>query len=167
MSLDLLVDIVHSANANSWKVRNEAAFEGLFGAPAGRYQAAAKDSVRLRAPDMSGDGGVSYAAYIHPENPTSGMYGGMSFVLFPIEGGPCLIGLVVGTGGLAPDHGILGRPGHARKAQAICAWLGKEYGSGIQVAWAKQDPTRTDLPIPSDLLKSFSRYKGVLVLLCY
>lgn len=57
------------------------------------------------------DAGIPYAAYTHPANPDSGAYGGMSFVVCPVEDGPCLIGMVVGTKGLSPDEAILGRPG--------------------------------------------------------
>ena len=67
----------------------------------------------------------------------------------------------MGTGGLAPDEAILGRPGHARKVQAICAWLNQKHGNGKRVAWAKQDPTRTDLSIPDDVKQEWSEYKSV------
>jgi hypothetical protein len=33
----------------------------------------------------------------------------MSFVIFPVEGEPCLVAMVIGTQGLAPDEAILGR----------------------------------------------------------
>src|SRR5208337_5510467 len=133
----------------------------LFGSPDGRYPKAAEKSVTLRAPDISQDSGVPFAAYIHPANPTKGAYGGFSFVIFPVSGAPCLVGLVVGTQGLAPDEAILGRPGHARKAQAISAWLNKEFGKGQQIAWAKQDPTRIDVNVPDDLQRQWSDYKAV------
>ena len=67
----------------------------------------------------------------------------------------------VGTQGLSPDEAILGRPGHARKAQAICSWLNREYGGGNLVAWAKQDPTRTDLSVPENVAKAWPSYKSV------
>lgn len=54
-----------------------------------------------------------------------------------------------------------GRPGHARKVQAICAWLNKKHGRGKLVAWAKQDPVRTDLDVPSTVRTLFERYKQV------
>src|SRR5439155_17816993 len=121
----------------------------------------AEKEVTLRAPEMSPDSGVPFAAYIHPSNPPSGPYSGLSFVIFPVPGEPCLIGLVVGTQGLTPDEAILGRPGHARKAQAICAWLNHRFGGGSLIAWAKQDPTRTDLPVPEALTKTWHAYKNV------
>lgn len=96
---------------------------------------------------MNSEAGVPFAAYIHPSNAPSGSYSGLSFVIFSGTGGHCLIGMVVGTGGLNPDEAILGRPGHARKLQAICSWLNREHGGGKLVAWAKPDPTRTDLSV--------------------
>lgn len=110
---------------------------------------------------MNADSGVPFAAYIHPSNPPSGPYSGLSFVIFPVPDQPCLIGLVVGTQGLTPDDAVLGRPGHARKAQAICAWLNRDYGRGSFLAWAKQDPTRTDLSIPDSVKKVWPAYKSI------
>ncbi len=117
---DPLVEIIHSTTLDSWKERNEKALAALFGT---RYPKRAEKSVTLRAPEMKGgnDAGVPYAAYIHPSNADAGAYGGMSFVIFPVEGAPCLVAMVIGTQGLAPDETILGRPGHARKMQAICS----------------------------------------------
>lgn len=160
-TLQPLLEIVHGESTESWNERNKQAFEVLFGAPAGRYRKDAKDTVALRAPEFSGDTGVPFAAYIHPSNPTSGPYSGMSFVIFPGSGRPCLVAMVVGTQGLSPDEAILGRPGHARKVQAICAWLNKQYGKGEQVAWAKQDPTRVDLDIPDPIKRLWSPYQKV------
>ncbi len=103
---------------------------------------------------------VPFAALIHPSNPNSGPYGGTSLAVFPGDDAPCLISLVVGTNGLAPDEGILGRPGHARKARAICAWLND--GKQKLVAWSKHDPTRLDQRIPSEVAKEFDRYSGAI-----
>ena len=161
MSLAPLLEIVHSSITDSWAERNRAAFEALFGTPDGRYPKPASKVVTLRAPEMSSDTGVPFAAYIHPSNPTSGSYTGLSFVIFPVPGQPCLIGMVVGTGGLNPDEAVLGRPGHARKLQAICSWLNGEYGGGRFVAWAKQDPTRTDLSVPDSVRQAWPEYKSV------
>ncbi len=92
---------------------------------------------------------VPYAALLAPEQEESGPYGGMSFVLFPADdAGPALVGMVVGTHGLAPDEEILGRPGHARKCGAIAAWLNRRAPGS---AWAKRDPTRIDLDLPKPL----------------
>jgi len=161
MSLDPLVQLVRSRQQDKWSERNDDAFKALFGSPEGRYPKAAEKSVTLRAPEMSQDSGVPFAAYIHPANPSKGAYGGFSYVMFPVAESPCLVGLVVGTQGLAPDEAILGRPGHARKAQAICAWLNKEFGKGQQIAWAKQDPTRLDVDVPDDLQRQWNDYKAV------
>lgn len=162
---EALIDIIHSRTTHAWHDRNQRAFDALFGAPSGRYRKDARDSVSLRAPEIPPDSGVPFAAYIHPSNPGSGPYGGMSFVIFPVEEEPCLVAMVVGTQGLSPDEAILGRPGHARKMQAICAWLNRQYGKGQQVAWAKQDPTRVDLDAPrlwASHQKIFERYGKVL-----
>jgi 5-methylcytosine-specific restriction protein B len=156
---DLLVDIIHSTTLESWKERNEVALASLFG---NRYAKRAEKAVALRAPDMrGGDSGVPYAAYIHPSNADSGAYGGMSFVIFPVEDKPCLVAMVIGTQGLAPDEAILGRPGHARKLQAVSHWLNHEFGCGDQVAWAKQDPTRVDIDVPSSIQRMWSAYERV------
>ena len=161
MSIEALVKLVHGADLKTWTELNKDAYKGLFEGDHRRYQKAAQNAFDLRAPAMSEDTGVAYAAYIHPANPKSGPYGGTSFVTFPVSGAPCLFGLVVGTQGLAPDATILGRPGHARKTRAICDWLNKKYGNGEQIAWAKHDPTRTDIPIPETLAKSWDHYNSV------
>ncbi|MBV8068781.1 MAG: AAA family ATPase [Acidobacteriaceae bacterium] len=161
MSIPALVDIVHSLTQESWSERNKAAFETLFGGPAGRYPKQSLKALTLRAPAMSGDSGVPFAAYIHPQNPASGPYSGLSFVIFPVAERPALVGMVVGTQGLSPDEAILGRPGHARRIQAICSWLNRKYGRGHFIAWAKQDPTRTDLPVPENVATQWPEYKSV------
>ena len=160
MGLESLIDLVQAPAQGSWTDRNRAAFEALFGSPDGRYPKNAAKAVTLRAPEMSADSGVPFAAYVHPSNPPSGPYSGLSFVIFPVPEQPALIGLVVGTQGLSPDEAILGRPGHARKAQAICSWLNETHGAGSLVAWAKQDPTRTDLSVPDELKRDWPAYKS-------
>jgi 5-methylcytosine-specific restriction protein B len=161
MSIDALVEIVHSESTENWKDRNESAFGSLFGSD-GRYPKAAEKAFTVRAPEMSGDNGIPFCAYIHPSNPKSGAYSGLSFVMFPVPDAPCLIGLVVGTQGLNPDEAILGRPGHARKSQAICSWLGAKYANGESRAWAKSDPTRTDITVPESLKKQWPENKAAL-----
>jgi len=160
-SLQPLLDIIHARSGESWNERNKEAFEALFGSPHGRYRSDAKKTVTLRAPEFSNDTGIPFSAYIHPSNPTSGPYGGMSFVVFPASEAPCLIAMVVGTQGLSPDEAILGRPGHARKIQAICAWLNRRFGEGRQIAWAKQDPTRIDLDIPNAIKLAWPPYQRI------
>ena len=160
MSLAPLLDIIHSQKQDSWSEDNKKAFEALFGSSEGRYPKSAAKAVMLRAPKMSADS-VPFAAYIHPSNPPSGAYSGLSFVIFPVPDAPCFVGLVIGTQGLSPDEAILGRPGHARKAQAICSWLNREYGGGSFVAWAKHDPTRTDLSVPDSVKQAWPMYRSV------
>lgn len=160
MSFERILEIIYSGTEQNWAKRNEDAFEALFGAPEGRYPDRARKSVVLRAPPIPFASGVPFAAYIHPNNPPSGAYGGFSFVIFPVLNEPALIGLVVGTAGLAPDESILGRPGHARKAQAICAWLNHEFGQGKQISWAKQDPTRKDITVPESLQKGWDSFNS-------
>ena len=152
-----LADIIHSATLDSWKERNDTALAALFGT---RYAKRAEKSVTLRAPDMKGsDVGIPYAAYIHPSNAEAGAYGGMCFVIFPVDGAPSLVAMGIGTQGLAPDETILGRPGHARKMQAICTWLNHRFGHGAQVAWAKQDPTRVDIDVPTAIQQAWTTYE--------
>jgi 5-methylcytosine-specific restriction enzyme B len=161
MSLETLVEIVHTEGTENWQERNREAFASLFGGPSGRYPKAAEKVVTLRAPAMTSEDGIPFAAYIHVDNPKSGPYSGLSFVIFPVEEGPCLFGLVVGTQGLSPDEAILGRPGHARKTRAIAAWLNIEHGSGKRIAWAKHDPTRIDISVPEELQKEWSLYSSI------
>jgi len=162
VAFEKLLEVIHSSVDAGWKDRNEAALASLFGSAEGRYPQAASGEIALRAPAMGGETGVPFAAYIHPSNPSSGAYSGLSFVIFPADGAPCLLGLVVGTQGLTPDEAILGRPGHARKTKAICAWLNRRYGKGGRVAWAKQDPTRTDISVPDEIKKEWSSHKAAL-----
>ncbi len=106
---------------------------------------------QLRVNADAKDKAVPYAALIAPDQELSGGYGGMSFVMFPADeenGGPALIGMVVGTNGLAPDEAILGRPGHARKCAAIASMLNAKLPGS---AWAKRDPVRIDLELPRAL----------------
>ncbi len=159
--MNKLIELVHYPNLSDWKESCEKVLDGLFGSPNGRYLAKAKNVYKLRAPLMSSEKGVSFAALIHPSNPDSGPYGGMSFVLFPIEDAPCLITMIIGTQGLSPDEQVLGRPGHARKAAAISNWLNHKYGDGKMVAWSKQDPVRTEIKVPKNIEQYFSKYSSV------
>ncbi|HUY26230.1 MAG TPA: AAA family ATPase [Candidatus Binataceae bacterium] len=109
-------------------------------------------------PETDDGQNVPYAALIHPSNPDSGVYGGMSLAIFPAPDAPCLLTFVVGTNGLAPDENVLGRPGHARKLNALCGWLNSKQARGRLVAWAKQEPSRTDLAIPGNVGSEFSNY---------
>ncbi|HEY0723392.1 MAG TPA: hypothetical protein VGD41_05315, partial [Pyrinomonadaceae bacterium] len=155
-----LLDLIYSSGTENWSNRCKEAFQELFGST-GRYASRAQELSRVRAPEMKTEDKVSYGALIHPSNPDQGPYGGMSFVVFPIPDGPCLLGLGVGTQGLSPDETILGRPGHARKVQAIVRLLNHKQGRGKVVAWSKQEPTRIDLQIPPNVQNSFSAYSRV------
>lgn len=155
MSIQQIVKIIHSGQIENWKKRNQDALDSIFGADDGRYLKGAKNTVKLRAPENE----IPFAAYIHANTTNEGAYGGLSFVIFPVEGKPALFGLVVGTQGLDPDETVLGRPGHARKVQAICTWLNSEFGDEKQIAWAKYDPTRVDISVPEKLQKEWSEFK--------
>ncbi len=156
---DPLADVIHSRSLDSWNERNKSALLALIGT---RYAKRAEQAVKLRAPEMKANpDGVSYASYINPDNPDVGSYGGTSFAIFPGEDAPCLVAMVIGTNGLHPDQTILGRPGHARKMQAICKWLNQSFGKGTQIAWAKQDPTLIDIDIPSSVQDAWPGYRRV------
>src|SRR5699024_4027159 len=102
-----------------------------------------------------------FAAIIHESNPTRGGYSGLSFVLFPIEDGPAMIAMVVGTQGLSPDENIIGKPGHSRKMNAITKWLNTEHSGDKPVAWAKKDAVRTDISVPQNIVNAYPKYRSV------
>ncbi len=157
-----LLQIIHiQGQIENWSEQTKQAFEELFGATSGRYSARANNVVSLRNPEFQSGSGVPFAAFIHPANSATGAYGGMSFVIFPVPDAPCLVSMVVGTQGLSPDEEVLGRPGHARKLAAICAWLNRKYGQGKMLAWAKQDPVRIDTDIPQKVRSLFPEYNSV------
>ena len=147
-----LIDLIYFPNLEHWSERAKTELHGLYGAPQGRYPSRAASTMALRTPG----GDLPFAALIHPSNPDSGPYAGMSFVIFPIPDGPSLIAMGVGTQGLSPDEEILGRPGHGRKVQAICAWLNSRSQSFV--AWAKEDPIRIDIDLPGDVRGQFPQY---------
>ena len=103
------------------------------------------DGVRNRYA-MSEDG-VPFGALLHPDNPSSGAYGGFSLAWFPTPEGS-LMTLVVGTRGLQPDEGILTRPGHRRRVAALRRYLTR---TGV-VAWAKADPASIGVKMPPQTL---------------
>jgi 5-methylcytosine-specific restriction protein B len=147
-----------------WPSKMKEAFNDLFGSDGGRYKSSAKRTVTLRAPELPASGddaAVPFAAMIHPSNPDSGPYGGMSIAIFPGEESPCLLSFVVGTNGLAPDENILGRPGHARKVRAVCTWLNKRHNGKGLLAWAKQEPSRIDEGVPPNITAQFAQYSRV------
>lgn len=158
MALDELLDLVYQPYvAGIWPSTAENALAGLW-STGGRYRDAQK-AWAIRAPQAFRGSDTPFAALIHPSNPSSGPYGGMSLVLFPSDAGPALIAMVTGTQGLAPDEEILTRPGHARKLAAITRWLNKRDGSGGFVAWAKDDPVRLDIPVPQAVRTALSAYE--------
>jgi 5-methylcytosine-specific restriction protein B len=100
------------------------------------------DGVRDRY--AMGDEGVPFGALLHPDNPSSGAYGGFSLAWFPTTEGSVMT-LVVGTRGLQPDESILTRPGHRRRVAALRRYLTR---NGID-AWAKADPAAIAVKMPS------------------
>lgn len=145
-----LAELVTQKWQSGWSNKARQCFEGIR--VGSRYEKKAEKATAIRSPDMAADGtSVPYAAYINPANPDSGAYGGISFVIFPFAGGPSLIAFGVGTQGLAPDERVLGRPGHARKLAAICTCVNEKFGKGKRIAWAKNDPCRTDLDLPESV----------------
>lgn len=159
--MEKLLDLVYSPYSTNWTEQIKSAYDELFSSGGGRYPEKAKSKVTLRAPMFSSGEKVPFAALIDPSNPDSGAYGGMSFVICPVDEGPALIGLFVGTQGLSPDEDVLGRPGHGRKVAAICKWLNAVYGKGKMVAWAKQDPARVDVDVPGNIKMQYMDYKSI------
>lgn len=98
------------------------------------------------------EGGVPFAGLIHPDNPPSGPYGGTSLVWFPTAEGS-FIDFGVGTRGLAPDEGILTRPGHRRRIAALRRYLARQ---GVE-AWTKPDPSMLGAEVPKTARDRFSR----------
>lgn len=162
--IDALLEVLKHGHSTSWRGAAETALEAsvkdLYQRGLARPQTGAEfdeefvgeasgGPLAIRAPEMKGTGAnVPFAALLHQANPTSGAYGGDSFVLFPALDGQnsTLIGLGVGTNGLAPDESILTSPGHARLVSALARWLNQQ-GKGL-VAWSKADPSRTDIDLP-------------------
>ncbi len=119
----------------------------------------------MRAPEMSQDSGAPFRC-LHP--PLKSDFRTLQRAVVrpvPVAEQPCLFGMGVGIQGLSPNEAILGRPGHARKVQAICSWLNRTYGDGHLVAWAKQHPTRTDISVPDSIQKSWAEYKIYFIVL--
>jgi 5-methylcytosine-specific restriction protein B len=133
------------------------AIEKLFGE---RYQKRHLEPTSIRdayaLATEAGDGGVPYAGLINPDNPTSGPFGGTSVDWFPSEPGS-LIALVVGTRGLAPDEGILTRPGHRRRIIALRRHLTRR---GIDV-WSKPDPSALAVKVPKTVRERFPGFEKV------
>src|SRR5512140_1213883 len=92
-----------------------ASVKALFGS---RYRQIDWKAEGVRDRYSMGEDGVPFGALLHPENPSSGAYGGFSLAWFPTHEGS-LMTLVVGTRGLRPDESILTRPGHRRRVAAL------------------------------------------------
>ncbi len=102
------------------------------------------------------EGGIPFAGLINPDNPPSGPYGGTSVVWFPSDDGS-LIDFGVGTRGLAPDEGILTRPGHRRRLAALRRYLARH---GVE-CWTKPDPSALGVSIPKTAADRFSGFEKV------
>jgi len=144
-------------DSDNWSEESEKAFQSLFGSDGGRYPIRSQTEIQFRTPAAN----VPFAAIIQESNPSSGGYSGMSFVIFPIEDGPAMIAMVVGTQGLSPDENIIGKPGHSRKMNAIVRWLNEQYPANEPIAWAKKDAVRTDISIPQNVLNAYTEYRSI------
>jgi 5-methylcytosine-specific restriction enzyme B len=131
--------------------------EALFG---DRYQkrhlapTAVRDAYSLGA--GSDEAGIPFAGLINPDNPRSGPYGGTSVVWFPAADGS-LIDFGVGTRGLAPDEGILTRPGHRRRIAALRRYLARR---GVE-CWTKPDPSALGISVPKSATDRFPGFEKV------
>ncbi|CAN5510437.1 hypothetical protein BH10CYA1_BH10CYA1_52770 [soil metagenome] len=139
--------------------QTKAAIAGLFGE---RYHS--KSPYAKRVVLMTGDDNISFAGLVHPDSPSSGVYGGMSLIWFPIptdgdEPGASLLTLVCGTRGLSPDEHILGRPGHLRYLRALQRYLATEAGLSC---WVKHNPTDLSEPFPRVIQSNFQKFDAVL-----
>jgi 5-methylcytosine-specific restriction protein B len=116
-----------------------------------------RDALRLGTLEDR-DQGVPFAGLINAENPESGPYGGTSVVWFPNKDQGSLIGLGVGTRGLAPDEGILTRAGHRRRAAALRRMLANK---GIET-WSKPDPANLGVTVPKTTMERFPGFENAL-----
>jgi 5-methylcytosine-specific restriction protein B len=134
------------------------AIEKLFGE---RYQKRHLEATSIRDAYALGDPnegvGVPYAGLVNPDNPPSGPYGGTSVVWFPSADRGSLIDFGVGTRGLAPDEGILTRPGHRRRIAALRRYLTRR---GVE-AWSKPDPAALGVKVPKSTRDRFPGFEKV------
>lgn len=161
-AFDELVNIIASgypADRSQWAEKTDEAIKGLFGQ---RYR---KDTpYAKRVAFMLGDENVPFAGLVHRDSPSSGMYGGMSLIWFPIEGDgerapSSLLTFVCGTRGLDPDAQILGRPGHARHLHALQRLLNRQFGVAV---WTKRDPTNLSQPLPEIIKEQYPHFSNVI-----
>lgn len=99
---------------------------------------------------------VPFAGLIAEGSPTSGPYGGMSLVWFPVREGGSLLTFVVGTLGLSPDESVLGRHGYRRRLAGMRAHLRR---AGIEV-WTKPEPTAVGLDLPSTVRAALPQWES-------
>jgi 5-methylcytosine-specific restriction enzyme B len=131
--------------------------EALFGE---RYQKRHLATTTCRdayALATDGEDGVPWAGLINPDNPPSGPYGGASIVWFPTREAGSLINFVVGTRGLAPDEGILTRPGHRRRINALRRYLAARDVD----TWVKQDPSALGVSVPKTVRERYPGFQHV------
>ncbi len=145
-------------NTNELASCTEKAINGLFGE---RYRATSQRACRVVL--MAGDQNVPFAGLLHQDSPSSGVYGGMSLIWFPIaadDAGPAcsLLTFVCGTRGLSPDESIMGRPGHARHLRALGSYLHREVGIPV---WTKRDPTNLSQAVPDVVKSQFPRFNSL------
>ncbi len=121
------------------------------------YQKHGEESIFRDAYSLAeGDMGVPWAGLIHPDNATSGPYGGTSVVWMPSKENGSILTLVVGTKGLSPDEGILTRPGHRRRVAALRRYLA---GLGIE-GWTKPDPAALGVKVPEEVQRRFPGFEA-------
>ncbi len=133
------------------------AIEKLFGE---RYQRRHFEPTSIRDAYALADateGGVPYAGLVNADNPPSGPYGGTSVVWFPSGDRGSLIDFGVGTRGIAPDEGILTRPGHRRRIAALRRYLSR---LGVD-AWSKTDPAALGVKVPKTARERFPGFEKV------
>ena len=128
--------------------------DALFG---DRYRGQTPRTTRVAT--FANESGVAFAGWVHPEMPSSGVYGGTSLIWFPIQQGfagesASLLTLVVGTRGLSPDEHILGRPGHVRFLRALSRHLQEQD----MRMWVKQDPMNLGQPMPDIVRRQFPQF---------
>lgn len=131
--------------------------EALFGE---RYQKRYLTTTTCRdayALATEGEEGVPWAGLINPDNPPSGPYGGTSVVWFPTRQAGALIDFGVGTRGLSPDEGILTRPGHRRRMNALRRYLAR---CGVDT-WVKQDPSALGVSVPRTVRERYPGFEHV------
>jgi 5-methylcytosine-specific restriction enzyme B len=139
--------------------RTKSAIDAIFGE---RYHAKSLHSRRVVL--MGGEDNVSFAGLVHHDSPSSGVYGGMSLIWFPVATNgstepAALLTLVCGTRGLSPDEHILGRPGHVRHLRAFHQYL---VDSAHAESWVKHDPTDLSAAFPKAVPININRFGSVI-----